>query len=25
VEKVKWYAPHQRHIVVDVRCRPVSH
>ncbi len=25
VENVKWYAPHQRHIVVDVQCRPVSH
>ena len=24
VEKVKWYAPHQRHIVVDIRAMPVS-
>lgn len=25
VERVKWYAPHQRHIVVDVVASPVSH
>ena len=24
VEKVKWYAPHQRHIVVDICAMPVS-
>lgn len=24
VEKVKWYAPHQRHIVVDILVAPVS-
>ena len=24
VERVKWYAPHQRHIVVDIRASPVS-
>ena len=24
IERVKWYAPHQRHIVVDVRASPVS-
>ena len=24
VEKVKWYAPHQRHIVVDIHASPVS-
>ncbi|CAN0863438.1 tRNA wybutosine-synthesizing protein 2/3/4 [Linum grandiflorum] len=23
VERVKWYAPHIRHVVVDVRCRPI--
>jgi tRNA wybutosine-synthesizing protein 3 len=25
IEIVKWYAPHQRHIVVDVHAQPVSH
>jgi len=24
VERVKWYAPHQRHIVVDIHASPVS-
>ena len=24
VEKVKWYAPHQRHIVVDIQATPVT-
>ena len=24
IERVKWYAPHQRHIVVDIRASPVS-
>ncbi|MDP6905831.1 MAG: hypothetical protein QF440_00240, partial [Candidatus Thalassarchaeaceae archaeon] len=24
IEKVKWYAPHQRHIVVDIHAAPVS-
>ena len=24
VERVKWYAPHQRHIVVDIHATPVS-
>ena len=24
IEGVKWYAPHQRHIVVDIRASPVS-
>ncbi|KAK3127155.1 hypothetical protein QOZ80_7AG0569120 [Eleusine coracana subsp. coracana] len=23
VERVKWYGPHIRHLVVDVRCRPI--
>ncbi|CAN1326735.1 tRNA wybutosine-synthesizing protein 2/3/4 [Linum perenne] len=23
VERVKWYAPHIRHVVVDVRCSPI--
>ncbi len=22
VERVKWYAPHMRHLVLDVECRP---
>ena len=24
IERVKWYAPHKRHIVVDIRASPVS-
>ena len=24
IERVKWYAPHQRHVVVDIRASPVS-
>jgi len=24
VERVKWYAPHIRHVVVDVRCRQIQ-
>jgi hypothetical protein len=23
VERVKWYGPHIRHLVVDVRCQPI--
>uniref|UniRef100_A0A2P2KSD6 tRNA wybutosine-synthesizing protein 2/3/4 n=1 Tax=Rhizophora mucronata TaxID=61149 RepID=A0A2P2KSD6_RHIMU len=25
VQRVKWYAPHVRHLVADVRCKHIQH